>query len=110
MGVIIAKVFKKEREPIAPEFIAPTQAQQRIIKETWEVPKKNLTDSGELILFKFLDMFPKNQEKFPAFNNVPLLSVRVGITEFSIPCFISNPPTLISLRAHQAFERMLNEL
>ena len=77
MGVIVAKVFAKEKEPEAPEFIPPTPRQIQIIKETWEIPKGNLTDAGEVILFRFLDEFPKNQKKFLAFDNVPLLSLKV---------------------------------
>lgn len=77
MGIIIAKVFHKEKEPDTPEFIAPTPAQIQIIKDTWEIPKKNLTDTGEVILFRFLDEFPRNQEKFDALRNVPLLSLKV---------------------------------
>lgn len=77
MGVIIAKVFSKAREPETPDFIAPTPTQVQIIKDTWEIPKAQLTDVGELILFRFLDDFPKNQDKFQAFANVPLLSLKV---------------------------------
>lgn len=77
MGVIIGKVFAKEKEPDTPEFIAPTPNQIAIIKETWEIPKAHLTDTGEHILFRFLDDFPKNQKKFDAFSNVPLLSLKV---------------------------------
>lgn len=78
MGVIIGKVFAKEKEPDTPEFIAPTPNQIAIIKETWEIPKAHLTDTGEHILFRFLDDFPKNQKKFDAFSNVPLLSLKVS--------------------------------
>lgn len=63
MGVIIAKVFHKDKEPETPEFTAPTPNQIQMIKESWEVPKAHLTDTGEYILFRFLDDFPKNQGK-----------------------------------------------
>lgn len=82
MGVIIGKVFPKEKEPEAPEFLAPTPAQMQIIKETWEVPKASITDTGELILFRFLDDYPKNQDQFEAFSNVPLLSLKVTAHQF----------------------------
>lgn len=78
MGVVMAKMFHKEKEPEAPEFLPPTPAQIQIIKDTWEIPKKHLTDTGEVILFRFLDDYPKNQTKFEAFNNVPLMSLRVS--------------------------------
>lgn len=77
MGVIIAKVFDRQKEPPTPEFIAPTVAQQQMIKETWEIPKQSLKDSGEVILFRYLDKFPQRQDKFDAFRNVPLLSLKV---------------------------------
>lgn len=77
MGVIIAKVFLKEKEPETPEFIAPTSVQMQIVKDTWEIPKRNLTDTGEHILFRFLDDYPKNQDQFDAFKSVPLLSLKV---------------------------------
>lgn len=77
MGVIIAKVFDKRKEPVTPEFIVPTPVQIQILKETWEIPKQNLKDSGEIILFRYLDKYPKNQDAFDAFRNVPLLSLKV---------------------------------
>lgn len=79
MGVIIAKVFSKPKEPETPEFIPLSPIQIQIIKDTWEIPKANLTDAGEVILFRFLDDFPKNQNKFDAFSNVPLLSLKVFV-------------------------------
>lgn len=105
MGVIIAKVFQKEKEPKASDFIAPTSVQMQIVKDTWEIPKRNLTDTGEYILFRFLDDYPKNQDQFDAFKSVPLLSLKVSFKNFceifkSLPknlnCFpgypgISNP-------------------
>lgn len=81
MGVIIAKVFPKEPEPETPEFIVPTPEQMQMIKDTWEIPKAKLTDSGEVILFRFLDDYPKNQNKFDAFRNVPLLSLKVSLVD-----------------------------
>ena len=77
MGVIIAKVLKKDEEPVAPEFIIPNERQRKIILETWEEPKKHLTDVGELLLFRYLDKHPMNQNMFEAFRNVPLLSLKV---------------------------------
>lgn len=84
MGVIIGKVFHKDKEPETPEFIAPTPVQIRIIKETWEIPKAHLTDTGELMLFRFLDDYPKNQNMFDAFSNVPLLSLKVQCSQSSV--------------------------
>lgn len=81
MGVVIGKVFPKDKDPETPEFIVPTKAQIDIIKETWEIPKAHLTDTGEYILFRFLDDFPKNQNQFEAFSNVPLLSLKVTLLD-----------------------------
>lgn len=82
MGIIIAKVFHKDKDPAAPEFLEPTPAQLEIIKETWEIPNAHLTDTGELILFRFLDKYPEHQDKFDAFRNVPLLSLKVVFSPF----------------------------
>lgn len=84
MGVIVAKIFSKEKEPDAPEFIAPTPVQIQILKDTWEIPKQNLTDTGEVILFRFLDEFPRNEEMFDALRNVPLLSLKVDQSLFQL--------------------------
>lgn len=77
MGVIIAKVFHKEKDPEAPDYIEPTPEQIQIIKDTWEIPNAHLTDTGEMILFRFLDKYPHHQDLFDAFRNVPLLSLKV---------------------------------
>lgn len=105
MGVIIGKVFAKDKEPETPEFIAPTPAQIQIIKETWEIPKAHLTDTGEYILFRFLDDFPKNQNKFEAFSNVPLLSLKVSASGSSL-LLLYLSCILYLLRELLAFERM----
>lgn len=79
MGVIISKVFHKGTDPESPEFIVRTPEQIKIIKDTWEIPKLSLIDTGEFILFRFLDDYPKNQDQFDAFRNVPLLSLKVEL-------------------------------
>lgn len=55
---------------------ALTAAQVQIIKDSWEVPKKNPTDSGEAILLRFFEKYPHNQQKFHSFKNIPLSSLK----------------------------------
>lgn len=54
-----------------------SDAQKQIVKNTWEIPKKNPLDNGEFIFIRFLKRYPHNKEKFAAFRNVPLLSLKV---------------------------------
>lgn len=79
MGVIIAKVLRKEPELVAPDFLVPNAEQRQLILDTWEEPKKHLTDVGEVLLFRYLEKYPQNQDNFDAFRNVPLLSLKVSV-------------------------------
>lgn len=100
MGIIIAKVFdKKAKEPATPDFILPNEEQRAMIKKTWEVPKKNLMDSSEVIFYRYLEMFPHNQDSFDAFRNIPLITLKVG----RVSGLILQLLKLQSFRAHQAF-------
>ncbi|XP_049304559.1 cytoglobin-1 [Bactrocera dorsalis] len=44
------------------------------IKESWEVPKANLTDSGAAILVHFVTKYPDNLMHFP-FKDVPIVDL-----------------------------------
>lgn len=44
------------------------ETQVDIIKTTWEIPASKPLDSGETILYLFLEKFPHNQQKFAAFK------------------------------------------
>ena len=79
MGVSISNLFNlKDTEyyPI-PEMIELSDKQISIIKETWKIPAANVFDSGEMILLKFFELYPENQNYFAAFKNIPLLSLKV---------------------------------
>lgn len=54
-----------------------TPDQIDIIKTTWKIPAANPIDSGEVILLKFFEKYPHNQQKFLAFKNLPLESLKV---------------------------------
>lgn len=54
-----------------------TPEQIDIIKTTWKIPAANPVDSGEVILLKFFEKYPHNQQKFMAFKNLPLDSLKV---------------------------------
>lgn len=85
MGIIITKVFdKKSKDPPTPEFNLPTEEQMLLIKKTWEVPKQNIMDSSELIFYRYLEMYPHNQDSFDAFRNIPLITLKVSISTLSV--------------------------
>lgn len=62
---------------IIPTMAPLTTEQIEIIQTTWAVPAANAVDSGEAVLLAYFERFPKNQQKFHAFKNVPLLSLKV---------------------------------
>lgn len=69
--------------PLTPEQIS-------IIQRTWNIPAANPLDSGEAILIAYFEKYPKNQEKFNAFQNVPLLSLKVCAQSISLIYTILN--------------------
>ncbi|CAO1370909.1 unnamed protein product [Diamesa serratosioi] len=80
MGNIIASMQKKlthidNLEP-TPQIKELTSLQVDLIKKTWEIPNAKPFDSGEKILFIYFERYPHNQEKFSAFKNTPLLSLK----------------------------------
>lgn len=82
MGNIIASMQKKlthidNLEP-TPQMKELTAVQVDLIKKTWEIPNAKPFDSGEKILFVYFERYPHNQEKFSAFKNTPLLSLKVN--------------------------------
>lgn len=62
---------------VIPMMTSLTPQQIAIIQSTWEIPAKNPLDAGEAILLAFFEKYPKNIEKFQAFKNTPLLSLKV---------------------------------
>lgn len=50
--------------------------QVKIIKTTWEIPAAKPLDTGEKILYQFLEQFPHNQLKFAAFRTTPLIMLK----------------------------------
>lgn len=61
-----------------------SEEQKQIVKETWNIPKQNPIDSGEVIFIRFLEKYPHNKEKFAHFKNIPLLSLKVHTTKHHI--------------------------
>lgn len=53
-----------------------TMNQINIIKTTWEIPAAKPLDTGEKILYTFLDRYPHNQLKFAAFKNTPIIMLK----------------------------------
>lgn len=81
-----------------------SEAQKEILKETWEIPKKNPIDSGEVIFIRFLEKYPHNKQKFAAFRNVPLLSLKVCIPTLLVDNFKQ------VLNSHVQMNREMQEL
>lgn len=53
-----------------------TEAQIHDIIESWKIPAMNPIDAGEIILYKFFEKYPDNQQKFGKFKNVPLSQLK----------------------------------
>ncbi|XP_063705499.1 globin CTT-VIIB-7-like [Culicoides brevitarsis] len=53
-----------------------TEAQIHAIVESWKIPSSIPIDAGEIILFKFLEKYPDNQQKFAKFKNKPLSELK----------------------------------
>lgn len=84
---------------------AITEEQIQLVKETWSIPKQNPIDSGEVIFIRFLEKYPHNKEKFAAFRNIPLLSLKVSHRSVSFIFRKYKPPG--HSRATREFEPML---
>lgn len=81
MGVVVSYLTKNlnQSPPVYyPIMVALTPEQVEIVQETWKIPAKNATDAGEAILLKFFEKYPHNQNKFQAFKNTPLLTLKVS--------------------------------
>lgn len=77
MGSVSSNVCGENSTIIeTPPVEALSDEEIQIVVETWKIPAKNLIDSGEAILFRFLEKFPHNQQKFVAFRNTPLLQLK----------------------------------
>lgn len=84
MGVISSC----QKTPIViPMMTSLTPQQIAIIQSTWAIPAKNPLDAGEAILMAYFEKYPKNIEKFQAFKNTPLLSLKVRICHSFILTF-----------------------
>nr|BAO18452.1 globin [Polypedilum nubifer] len=65
----------ENNEP-TPAIVALTEADVEIIKRTWKIPSANPHDSAALIFSTFLEKYPHNQQKFPAFKDKPLSDIK----------------------------------
>lgn len=75
---IITSCFDCKKSTVVPEMTTLTPEQISMIQSTWSIPAENPIDSGEAILMAYFEKYPKNQEKFAAFKNTPLLSLKVN--------------------------------
>lgn len=74
--------------------------QKQLVKATWDIPKQNPIDSGEVIFIRFLEKYPHNKQKFAAFRNIPLVSLKVGTKKLLlIPVWVTLP-LLLSLQGN----------
>lgn len=79
MGNVIKSIQNKiiAVEDIAtPPMRELSDDQVKIIKTTWEIPAAKPLDTGEKILYQFLEQFPHNQLKFAAFRTTPLIMLK----------------------------------
>lgn len=77
MGNIVCTGFEDDCI-ITPEMKPLTEEQVRVIQKSWEVPSASPIDTGEKILFRFLELYPHNMQAFQAFRNTPLLLLKVN--------------------------------
>lgn len=76
---VITTCFNCKKSAVVPEMTTLTPEQISMIQTTWSIPAKNPIDSGEAILQAYFEKYPKNQQKFASFKNIPLLSLKVRI-------------------------------
>lgn len=69
----------QKQSTVIPMMPSLTPAQISKIQTTWAIPAANPIDSGVAILITLFEKYPKNQEKFHAFKNTPLPSLKVRI-------------------------------
>lgn len=83
MGVSVSTICGDdvESEIPTPEIEELSKEEIDMIIESWKIPSMKLIDSGETILYKFLEKYPISQQKFSAFRNMPLLSLKVGFIQ-----------------------------
>ncbi|KAG5668877.1 hypothetical protein PVAND_016797 [Polypedilum vanderplanki] len=72
----VQEIIASNKEPPTPELKQLTERQIEIIKNTWAVPYSKPLDSGEIILYTYLERFPMNQQKFAAFRNTPIIMLK----------------------------------
>lgn len=81
MGNSLPAICGDDLDSVELELEDLTQDEISMVIDTWKIPATKLIDSGETILYRFLDRHPMSQQKFQAFKNTPLLSLK-GIVIF----------------------------
>nr|BAO18440.1 globin [Polypedilum nubifer] len=81
MGNVVTNIhsiiaFSKHDDIVTPEAKNLDERQVALIKKSWEIVFARPLDSGEKILYAYLEKFPHNQEKFAAFRNTPLIMLK----------------------------------
>ncbi|XP_070508519.1 globin CTT-IIIA-like [Chironomus tepperi] len=81
MGNVITNIqsimaFSQHEEIKNPEPKTLSDRQVAIIKKSWEIPFAKPLDSGEKILYTYLEKFPHNQDRFAAFRNTPIIMLK----------------------------------
>lgn len=78
MGEAFSCANESAFSTVIPTMTTLTPEQRSAIKQTWAIPAQNPHDSGEAILLAYFERFPHNQQKFLAFKNLPLESLKVN--------------------------------
>ncbi|KAG5668876.1 hypothetical protein PVAND_016796 [Polypedilum vanderplanki] len=107
MGNVVANIhsimaFSKHEDIPIPEVKDLDERQISIIKKSWEIVFARPLDSGEKILYAYLEKYPHNQEKFAAFRNTPIIMLK------GTPGFRSHASKIMGLFA-QAIEALGQE-
>ncbi|KAL7039743.1 hypothetical protein ACKWTF_000095 [Chironomus riparius] len=77
MGNTIHKsVSTSENNYPTPEIATLSETDVENIQRTWKIPAAAPHDSATLIFYTFLEKFPHNQQKFPAFKGKPLAELK----------------------------------
>lgn len=88
MGEAFSCANESAFSTVIPEMATLSPEQRSAIQQTWAIPAENPIDSGEAILLAYFERFPHNQQKFAAFKNVPLDSLKVSANEVYSGAFI----------------------
>lgn len=72
-----------------------TPDQIKMIKETWEIPNKDLEAYGEEIFYRFFKKYPHNQQKFVAFKDIDVEKLKVSFMRLTAASKLPIDPSIV---------------